>query len=128
MQIPVTTLAATIMGLLFLVLTIRVIRERQISDQSEKSKTRIERRVRGHANFAEYTPMILILLGLAEAAGVHSLIVWAGAALLVVGRLLHGFTFAFTDHNPFGRGVGTLLTIVSLLVVTLANGWLLIAN
>lgn len=120
MQFPITILAGGILGLWFLVLTVRVINSRRVKGDTELNKTRVERCVRGHGNFAEYTPMILLLIGLGEVGGVNTYVVWVSAALLVAGRLLHGYAFSFTDHSPIGRGGGTLLTMMSLGLISLA--------
>ena len=74
------------------------------------------RRIRGHANFAEYVPLILVLLGILELNGTAAWVLHALGATLLVGRLLHGYALAFTTQNVFGRSVGTLLTVIVLLV------------
>lgn len=127
MHLPITLITAGTMGLWFFVLTYRVIRSRQTASDSDADRTRIERRVRGHANFAEYTPLTLVLIGLAEFSGANVYVVWLGAILLISGRLLHGYTFAFMDFNRIGRVGGTLLTTLSLLFMSLANLWLAFA-
>jgi uncharacterized membrane protein YecN with MAPEG domain len=120
-------LTAGLLGLWFLVLTYRTIKARQTGSDTELNKTRLERRIRGHGNFAEFTPMILLLIGLAEVGGANAYVLWACAALLVVGRIMHGYAFSFTDHHPVGRGGGTALTMISLLASSLANLWLYIS-
>jgi uncharacterized membrane protein YecN with MAPEG domain len=47
------------------------------------------RRMRTHANFAEYVPLILILLGLYEASGGSAARVRIMLIVLVVARLMH---------------------------------------
>jgi uncharacterized membrane protein YecN with MAPEG domain len=51
----------------------------------------ITRRMRAHANFVEYTPLFLILLGLVEASGRAGSWLWWVAILYVLGRLAHPF-------------------------------------
>ena len=72
------------------------------------------RRIRGHANFAEYVPLALVLIAFLEASGSPAWQVHALGASLLVGRLLHGYALSFTRNNPFGRTAGISLTLLSL--------------
>ena len=47
--------------------------------------------MRAHANFAEYTPFFLILLGLVELGGGRQTWLWAAAILFILARLAHAF-------------------------------------
>lgn len=115
----VTTLYAGALALLFLLLSFRVIMGRSgpgkpsLGDGGDPSMLR---RIRGHANFAEYVPLILVLMGLLENGGSPKWLLHALGGMLLVGRLLHGYTFAFTKEWPFGRTAGILLTFLALLV------------
>jgi uncharacterized membrane protein YecN with MAPEG domain len=51
----------------------------------------VVRRMRAQANFVEYTPFFLILLGLIELATGSLLWLWAVGALYLIARLLHAF-------------------------------------
>jgi len=72
----------------------------------------------------EYVPLALILLGLAEANGASDWALWIFGGSLAVGRLLHGYAFAFTDHNRFGRAGGIVLTFVAYIGLIGLNSWL----
>ena len=66
-------------------------------------------RMRAHANYVEYTPFFLILLGLVELARGSQTWLWAFANLYVLARLAH----------PFGLERGSLnLMRVGAMVVT----------
>ncbi len=91
---PVTTIATGLLGLLLVVLSFRVIAVRRAGQVSVGTggNPLLEKRMRSHANFCEYVPFCLILLGLAEAGAVLPQGVLQGlAALLVVARLAHPF-------------------------------------
>lgn len=121
MTFSVTTMTAGILGLLFFVLSWRVIRARQTLSRLENGEQILERRIRGHGNFSEYVPICLILLGLAEASGASLIVLWTGAATLILARVLHGYAFAFSDHSPIGRVGGTALTLISLISLAVIN-------
>jgi uncharacterized membrane protein YecN with MAPEG domain len=92
--LPVTTLTAGLLGLLLVVLSFRVIAVRRASQVSLGSggNPLLEKRMRSHANFCEYVPFCLVLLGLAEAGAMLPALALQGlAALLVVARLSHPF-------------------------------------
>jgi uncharacterized membrane protein YecN with MAPEG domain len=73
-------------------------------------------RMRAHANFAEYTPFVLILIGLVELADGTSLWLWAVGALYLLARIAHAFGM---DVQPPAqsklRGLGILVTMLTLL-------------
>jgi uncharacterized membrane protein YecN with MAPEG domain len=121
-DLPVTTGAAGLLGLLYVVLAMRVSLARVRSKQSlgtggiESVRVGEERRAlpllvasRAHANFAENVPLALILIGIAE----HDLgPVWfviVLALLLVVARVIHPIGMGMPTPNPF-RAAGALLT------------------
>ncbi|PWG68537.1 hypothetical protein DF186_24935, partial [Enterococcus hirae] len=66
--------------------------------------------VRGHANFAEYVPLALVMLGILELSGTSPLVLHVLGLALLAGRLLHGYALSFTQQFAFGRFWGTLLT------------------
>ena len=71
--------------------------------------------IRAQANFAEYVPLVLFLMGIAE---LNSAAVWrlhmTGSALLA-GRLLHAYCFACTDGHMPSRVASMVLTFAALL-------------
>ena len=73
---------------------------------------RLLARMRAQLNFAEYVPIVLVLLALVELAAGTSLWLWAVAALFLLGRLLHAFGM---DGWLAGRRLGILLTLLIML-------------
>jgi hypothetical protein len=67
------------------------------------------RRMRAHANFIEYTPIVLILLGLVELAVGTSLWLYGVGIAYLLGRVAHGIGM---DGNTKARGAGTIITMV----------------
>lgn len=113
----VTPLYASILTLWFVVLSLRVvnIRHRGISfgDNGNAENTRI---IRAQANFAEYVPLALLLMGFLEASRYSIYLLHALGIALVIARLLHGFALSFGWAKGFGRFVGTALTFIVLLI------------
>jgi uncharacterized membrane protein YecN with MAPEG domain len=125
---PITMLYAGALAVLFMVLSIRVIQTRGATNTNlgDGGNKTMLRRIRGHGNFAEYVPLILILMALLENQGTPA---WALHSLgggLLLGRLSHGLTFAFADSFMPGRMAGMILTLLVLLaagVMSLWMGW-----
>lgn len=74
----------------------------------------LESRMRAHANFVEYTPFFLILLGLVEAARGSPQWLWWTAILYIVVRIAHAFGMDRPAPNPL-RLIGILVTWACLI-------------
>ena len=113
----VTPLYAGILTIWFVVLSLRIIniRHRGISfgDSGDVEVTRV---IRAQANFAEYVPLALLLMGFLEASRYSIYLLHAFGIVLVIARLLHGFALSFGWARGFGRFTGTALTFVVLLI------------
>ena len=70
--------------------------------------------MRGHANFAEYVPLILVMMALLEYQQVAAWQLHAIGATLVFARVIHGIALSFTKKWFFGRFFGTVLTFTLL--------------
>jgi len=113
----VTPLYAGLLALWFLVLTWRVIQRRGkgtwIGDGGDQALLRV---IRGHANFAEYVPLALLMMGFLEVSRFSIYVLHALGIVLLVARLLHGYALSFTEHFPFGRFWGSTLTFIVLAI------------
>ncbi len=112
----VTPLYAGLLVLWFLVLSVRVIRGRgrekiALGDGGSMGMTRL---IRAHANFAEYVPLALVLMGLLEMSHYSIYVLHALGIALLVARLLHGYALSFTSQFMFGRVAGAGLTFLVL--------------
>lgn len=118
MDIKITMLYGGALALWFLVLSLRVIQGRGKGGPGlgDGGDLDMQRRIRAHGNFAEYVPIILILIGFLEISGSSDWLVHALGGSLLAGRLLHGYAFAFTEKSVVGRTGGIVLTLLALLV------------
>jgi uncharacterized membrane protein YecN with MAPEG domain len=82
-----------VLGLIFAVLSGWVIGGRLSFGvlQGDGGQDTMSRRMRIHANFNEYVPLILLLDGLLEAGGSSRTLIGILLAVLVVARLMHPF-------------------------------------
>ncbi|MFZ2995456.1 MAPEG family protein [Sphingobium sp.] len=111
MLLPITLTFAAACALLNLWIATRCARIR-ISDKvmhGDDGNRLLARRMRAHANFIEYTPIVLILFTLVEMAVGASLWLWIAALVYVVARVAHAFGMD-ADQPTAWRAGGALLT------------------
>lgn len=107
---PVTSVTAGLLGLLSLVLAIPVTVARFRTGRSlGDDGPGLQVAVRSHANFAEYVPIALILLAIAEHDLGPSWFVLGLAGALVLGRVAHPIGMRMRPPNVFRAG-GIMLT------------------
>jgi uncharacterized protein len=113
----VTPLYAGLLTLFFVVLSVRVVTLRRrgiiFGDNGDFGVIRI---VRAQANFAEYVPLALLMLGLLEMGRFSIYLLHALGIALLVARLLHGVALSFGWQIRFGRVAGAALTFIVLLI------------
>lgn len=131
MHVPaVAALYAGMLGALGLFLAARVIAGRvkhavEIGDAGNEDMTL---RIRAFGNFVEYVPLVLVLLALAEGAGVPRWAIHAAGVALVAGRALHAWGLSRTRKFNALRFAGTNLTFAALLGGTAAAVWAALRN
>lgn len=113
---PITALYTGILAILFLALSARVVAVRGRVSLGDGGDPEVLRRMRGHANFAEYVPLILLMMALLETQHLAAWQLHAMGASLVFARLVHGIALSFTRKWFFGRFAGSALTFVLLAV------------
>lgn len=120
-----TALYAGLLGIIALVLALRVVlgRRKYRVPIGDGGHTDMNARIRAFANFAEYVPMILVLIGLCDMLGAPRWSIHALGIALVVGRLAHGWGLSRTTGVSAGRGLGMMLTWVPLLAASLIAIW-----
>ena len=93
MLLPITLTIAGAAALLHIWLSIRVSHLRRLHRVSigDEGNVAVRTRMRAHANFAENTPIFLILLALLELARGSSPWLWGAAILFILARIMHAF-------------------------------------
>ena len=116
MTLPITLTIAGAAALLNIWLGLRVSRLRRLYKVSigHGGKGALATRVRAHANFVEYTPFFLILLGLVEMARGSEPWLWGAGILFILGRLAHPFGMD-SPERTWMRSVGMVATWAVLL-------------
>lgn len=117
----VTPVYATLLGLLFIALSLRTIRLRRRHQVAvgDGNNSELRRAMRVHANFAEYVPLALLLVYFVEHDGATMLLVHALGCALLAGRLLHAWGVSQPRENFCYRVTGMVLTFGVILVAGL---------
>ncbi len=121
----ITSLYAVPLALIYLALSARVITYRRghklgLGDHGDKS---LLKRMRAHANFAEYAPFALVLMGLAEWQGASAIVIHGIGVLLLAGRAAHAYGFSASPPKMKLRVNGMLATFASIVLSVLAILW-----
>jgi uncharacterized membrane protein YecN with MAPEG domain len=109
MMLPIALTATGAAALVNFWLSWRIaqIREAEKIWIGDGGNARLTARMRAQLNFAEYAPVVLILIAIIEAAkGTHAWL-WIVAALFIVARVLHALGM---DGWRFGRTAGMIGT------------------
>ena len=116
----ITPLYAGLLGILLLVLSYGVSRERmkrKVTIGDGEFPT-LHRAIRAHGNLIEYAPFALILMLLVELEGFSDGIVHGLGITLVAGRVLHGIGLSLNSGPSAPRAIGTTLTWLMILIAS----------
>lgn len=116
MNVTITALYAGLLAILYLALSINVIlyRGRKQVGLGDNADPELARQIRAHANFAEYAPLVLLLLLIAELGGAAGWLLHLTGLALVAGRTAHAWCFVMTRRNMPLRVAGMALTFAAL--------------
>ncbi len=115
---PITSITAAFLAVLFVGMSLWVIslRRKEHISIGHNGTEQFQRAARAHANFAEYTPLFLILLFLAERTQTSLVALSSIAGVYVAGRILHLIGFGVLGRGP-GRVLGMIATNTTLLLL-----------
>jgi uncharacterized membrane protein YecN with MAPEG domain len=116
MSLHIVPYYAAILALIFIALSASVIkgRSRHAVILGSGAILDLERRIRVHANFAEYVPFTLLLLSMAEWRGQAAGVLHMLCLCLLAGRLLHAWGVSQVVENLRFRMAGMVLTLTAL--------------
>jgi len=123
----VTLITGGLCGLLYLILSLRVVAVRRSAGVSlgDGGDAELLARIRAHANFAEYVPLCLILIAAIELSDQTTPPgLWLAGLALVVVRIAHALGMARPSPNPWRvagtAGTWTVMASLSLWAIAVA--------
>ncbi len=130
-MLDVTAFFAGILGLMLVALSVNVIIDRYSHRLSlgDGGHAYTNRKIRAQANFAEYVPFALILMGIGEISGTDKQILAYLGVLLVFGRISHAFSLLYFEpcHKKIifrQIGMASTFTVIILLSLLFTLGHL----
>ena len=121
MTLQITLVTAAACAAISIWLAFRIVRHRMGKKvlHGDGGDALVARRMRAQANFVEYAPFALALIGLIELARGPSWPLWVLAAVFVVARILHPLGMD-ADKPVAARPIGAVATWI---VLALLAGW-----
>ncbi len=123
MSVGITAIYASLLAILYIVLSYRVAqnRIRLKVGLGTGQNPELERAVRIHGNFAEYVPFALLLLAFLESGGGAWWAVHLAGAGLLIARVSHALGLNQTSGRSAGRFSGVIATWLVILGLALGN-------
>ncbi len=117
-MISVSPIYVGLAALLLVVLSLQVsrLRYRHGVSLGDGGHAELLRAIRVHANFAEYTPLALLVVVAVDLVGHAEWIVHGLGVALIVGRICHAYGLMREPGLSAGRSIGTALTWLVLVV------------
>lgn len=121
MSLPITTLTICLLTLLFIFLSFRVIKFRRkfLVSRGDGGEKLLSKAIRAQGNCAEYVPLYVLLLLIAEIQEVSEMNLAFFSILFVLGRILHALGLSGEQENFRFRVTGMSLTFIGILAVTI---------
>lgn len=113
-----TPIYAGVLGLIYIYLSFRVVGRRKSLQLAlgDGGDTELLRRQRVHGNFAEYVPLVLILILMCELQGAPVLLVHALGLAFTTGRISHAYGVSQPKEQLIFRMTGMILTFATLAI------------
>lgn len=120
---PISAFYGGLLGITFIYLSILVMRGRRASKTSlgDGGDHHFQGVIRAHGNFAEYVPLTLVLMLVAELNHAHYLLLHLVGGCLLIGRIVHAYGLRHHSGASWQRMYGMLLTFTALAVVATQN-------
>ena len=117
MAVKTVALYAAVLAVFYVVLTIRVIKQRYRAKAAlgDGGDEQLQRAIRVHGNFAEFVPFALLLIAMAEINGSPFWSIHALGGLLVLSRLSHAYGITHGMEKLRFRQAGVIGTFIVLL-------------
>jgi uncharacterized protein len=119
MLLKITSLYILPLSIIWLVLWVRVVKQRSELHCSIGDGGNLELllKIRQFGNFIEWVPFVLVLMIVAELRGVSALWLHIAALLLVFGRLVHPFGLKIDNDKHILRILGNSSNIFAVIIL-----------
>lgn len=121
--LSITGLYLSLLGLLYIVLAVRIIKLRYHfkTGIGDGGHAPLAQAIRVHGNFAEYTPVVMLLLACAELNGSAALLLHVVGAAFFIGRVLHSIGITQSQGPSRFRFWGMISSFVAIVILAEEN-------
>lgn len=117
----ITSIYAALLALILIFLSIKIIKNRRFSkvEIGDNGNDSLQRAIRAHGNFIEYTPIFLIMLILAEVGGLNKYLIHFFGIIYILGRISHAYGIAVAElkNRNFKYRVSAMICTFSCLAI-----------
>ncbi len=122
-MLAISPIYLALLAVLYAGLSLRVIFYRKsarvaLGDADDKQ---FQKLIRAHANFAEYTPIVMILLVVSELQGMPGWLIHLAGSAMFLGRLAHAWGISQPREPLWARQLGMVITLMLILILALGN-------
>ena len=112
-----------VLALVYAALAINVVRQRRQNRAAfgDAGNPALRSAIRAHGHFAEYVPIIVLMVAMLEMSGMPGWRVHLLMGVLLVSRLLHPFGMYATGSGTFAFRVGRVTGLTLTLLVLIAS-------
>lgn len=123
MNLSITGFYLGLLAILYVILAYRIIklRYKYQTGIGDGGHAELAQAIRVHGNFAEYTPIALLLLACAELNGSHQVLLHGVGAAFFIGRVLHGIGITKSQGPTKFRFWGMISSFATLVILGLEN-------
>ena len=95
----ITSFYTALSAIILIFLSIKIIQNRRSSKIAfgDEGDNFLQRKIRAHGNFIEYTPIFLIMLILVEMAGLNKYFIHFFGIIFIAGRISHAYGITITE-------------------------------
>ena len=110
--LTITPVYAAILGLIFVYLSVRVVKQRRSAKVSlgDGDNPSLRKAIAVHNNFSQYVPLTLLLIAFVELNHASIIITHGLCACLIIARVVHAYGLAQPVQVMKLRQIGALLT------------------
>jgi uncharacterized membrane protein YecN with MAPEG domain len=125
MELKITPLYAAFLGIIFVFFSALVIKQRRKNKIAigDGNNIALQKAIRAHGNFAEYTPFAIILVSFVELLDYHFILINSLMLAFTIGRIVHCYGVIKTKEDIRFRIFGMLMTFA---VIILSSALILI--
>lgn len=122
-MIEITSLYTGILGLIFILCAINVIkfRYKSATGLGDGGDENLIKAIRIHGNFSEYIPIIILLMAFYEMNNGQAIALHFMGVVLILGRIAHAIGLTLSTGTNIYRQFGVLSTFIILIVLSVLN-------